>query len=383
MTSARSSVIRTARSRSVTRRRGGRRMARASRAVAPEVVTAVERLVRDGTVGLARIAATAEIPQRTIGAWMRDRGWARMRPLHVREPDEILADLAALERSGERAPDIAHEAADLPVLRRRLRLHIGRQIAAFDAALRGEGAAVIDSARTLRDLGGLKRLLDDLAETGEGMAAARTRPPSTFPRCARRSRTAMDDAAATGRIDAFLASLPPPLIRALAVDWLHQARAGPASPALRGRLDHLGGDRRPRLRQDADRRGMGRCARPRRSGLHRCRHRSDRPRGRNLRRRAGRHGRGPLGPARAARTRRAPALVAEPPPGRMGQRRGGDGLLGGGAGLAARPAIRRRMVGRDRQMAPAGGDVRHAAVRAAPRRRAPATSSPRRRGRSP
>ena len=44
-----------------------------------------------------------------------------------------------------------------------IRVQIGRQIAAFDAALHGQGAAVIDSARVLRDLGGLKRLLDDLS----------------------------------------------------------------------------------------------------------------------------------------------------------------------------------------------------------------------------
>ncbi|CAA2101516.1 hypothetical protein MBUL_01215 [Methylobacterium bullatum] len=44
-----------------------------------------------------------------------------------------------------------------------LRAHIGRQIARFDAALSGETPPALDSAKVLRDLGGLKRLLDDLS----------------------------------------------------------------------------------------------------------------------------------------------------------------------------------------------------------------------------
>jgi hypothetical protein len=51
---------------------------------------------------------------------------------------------------------------DLGVLNTALRVHIGRQIAAFDEQLRG-AAPVDDPARLLRDMGGLKRLLDDLA----------------------------------------------------------------------------------------------------------------------------------------------------------------------------------------------------------------------------
>jgi hypothetical protein len=48
-------------------------------------------------------------------------------------------------------------------LRALLRAHIGRQIHIFDAAL-GDPRGGIDSAKVLRDLGGLKRLLDDLDE---------------------------------------------------------------------------------------------------------------------------------------------------------------------------------------------------------------------------
>lgn len=51
-------------------------------------------------------------------------------------------------------------ATDPATLRTHLRAHIVRQIAAFDATLSGVGPAARDSARILRDLGGLKRLLD-------------------------------------------------------------------------------------------------------------------------------------------------------------------------------------------------------------------------------
>ncbi|RUP19698.1 helix-turn-helix domain-containing protein [Methylobacterium sp.] len=62
-------------------------------------------------------------------------------------------------------------AADPANLRARLRAHIARQIAAFDAALSGAGPGARDSARVLRDLGGLKRLLDTVDAAGAGAAA--------------------------------------------------------------------------------------------------------------------------------------------------------------------------------------------------------------------
>jgi len=62
-------------------------------------------------------------------------------------------------------------AADPATLRARLRAHIARQIAAFDAALSGAGAGAGDSARILRDLGGLKRLLDTVDAEGARGAA--------------------------------------------------------------------------------------------------------------------------------------------------------------------------------------------------------------------
>lgn len=64
--------------------------------------------------------------------------------------------------AGPPLPLDAAGATDAASLRAALRGHIARQIAGFDAALTGGGAAVVDSARVLRDLGGLKKLLDAL-----------------------------------------------------------------------------------------------------------------------------------------------------------------------------------------------------------------------------
>ncbi|KAA0125319.1 hypothetical protein CIW48_03010 [Methylobacterium sp. P1-11] len=62
-------------------------------------------------------------------------------------------------------------ATDPTTLRTHLRAHIIRQIAAFDAALSGAEPAARDSARVLRDLGGLKRLLDTVEADGARSAA--------------------------------------------------------------------------------------------------------------------------------------------------------------------------------------------------------------------
>lgn len=63
-------------------------------------------------------------------------------------------------------PGVEQRVADVRTLRARLRAHIGRQIEALDAALCGMPPAGFDSAKVLRDLGGLKRLLDDLGSGG-------------------------------------------------------------------------------------------------------------------------------------------------------------------------------------------------------------------------
>lgn len=66
------------------------------------------------------------------------------------------------------APEGDRAGADPRRLRARLRAHIGRQIDALDAALTEAPRTGLDSAKVLRDLGGLKRLLDDLDSGSEG-----------------------------------------------------------------------------------------------------------------------------------------------------------------------------------------------------------------------
>ncbi len=153
--------------------------------VPSQVRAAVKRLMCESDLSMRNIAVTSGLSLTTLCKWNRMEGWRRA-PNPPPDWDATLTRLAAIERIARARPGpkpasrgvaptdmepapaahAAHAAADLPALRAALRDHIGRQIAAFDAALRGEGAAVIDSARVLRDLGGLKRLLDDLG--GEG-----------------------------------------------------------------------------------------------------------------------------------------------------------------------------------------------------------------------
>ncbi|MCJ2059235.1 hypothetical protein MKL09_22205 [Methylobacterium sp. J-048] len=181
---------------------------------------AVERLLRETALTFDEISACTGIKRSTISSWNARFGWPRPRrrwhdfaalwpePRRAalarllsgaRNDPEDVAEAAGLGRAasdrlmsicGVARPEPPAEpepveaavapglldpdsAADPPILRAHLRAHIARQIAAFDAALRGEGAAVLDSARVLRDLGGLKRLLDEIApgnerERGEG-----------------------------------------------------------------------------------------------------------------------------------------------------------------------------------------------------------------------
>ena len=189
--------------------------------VPPELREAAARLMRESDLTLSAIALTTGLSLGTLCKWNRAENWRpirkrrrdwdasppRLAALHrlarprrgpelqpkgvtpaSTEPDAVVRSAVehagaehALDEHGldEHASD-EHglAAADLPTLRAALRAHVGRQIAAFDEALRGEGAAVIDSARVLRDLGGLKRLLDDLTIEGEG--DGRTPDPSAL-----------------------------------------------------------------------------------------------------------------------------------------------------------------------------------------------------------
>lgn len=88
------------------------------------------------------------------------------------------------EPRGEPAPSAASKpnpkrtrkgVPDARRLRARLRAHIERQIARFDAALDAEAPpAGLDSAKVLRDLGGLKTMLDDMKAADRAAREGRT-----------------------------------------------------------------------------------------------------------------------------------------------------------------------------------------------------------------
>ncbi|WP_267356250.1 MULTISPECIES: helix-turn-helix domain-containing protein [unclassified Methylobacterium] len=173
---------------------------------------AVLQLLRETELTIPEIAARTGIHPSTIKTWNARAGWPR--PPHWRsvvakwpeprrlavarllsQPGNDPSDVAAALGFGQNAmawlsaaiqltplvrptrrgaPRDPASEIDPATLRAHLRGHIARQIAALDAALSGEGAAFAESARVLRDLGGLKRLLDEVdaegahGATGEG-----------------------------------------------------------------------------------------------------------------------------------------------------------------------------------------------------------------------
>ncbi|MBY0257530.1 hypothetical protein [Methylobacterium sp.] len=189
-----------------------------TRAVVEAAMRGTRRSVRD-------IATETGVAEATIRTWNRRSGW---RPVAVEGPRGLdplrwtaarraavarlyrhpwidIADLAhAMGLPGRRAealfaacglegrrPGVVADATgpetDPGRLRAALRAHIARQILRFDAALNAESGddqknadpKRFDSARVLRDLGGLKRLLDetdrDAAPVGSaGIGPART-----------------------------------------------------------------------------------------------------------------------------------------------------------------------------------------------------------------
>ena len=123
---------------------------------------AAEILLRETALSMAQIAAHLGLPPRTVQHWNCE---AEIRS-NVAPPGGVAIPPARWSVPSSDPPGRAQlEAA--------LRGHIARQIAALDARLNREPAEA-DSARVLRDLGGLKRLLDDLpiAEASEGAADA-------------------------------------------------------------------------------------------------------------------------------------------------------------------------------------------------------------------
>lgn len=106
-------------------------------------------------------------------------------------------------------------------LRAALHGHIARQIARFDAALQGEAPPGLDSARVLRDLGGLKRLLDDMNDDGQGAGDG-----------AGLSQADRADAGAPDRVDLDLPALRAQIARRYAAFAGEREDAGlPGEPA--------------------------------------------------------------------------------------------------------------------------------------------------------
>ncbi|WP_375410654.1 hypothetical protein [uncultured Methylobacterium sp.] len=156
----------------------------------------VEKLVRTTDRTLAAIAQETGLCPGTMGHWNFRWGWRP--PAHkprrrndparwsasrhtaverlYRNPDVELSDLAAALGVGRygasaffkgcgfgsrpRPPRTVRTVGTGGDLRAALRGHVARQVERFDAALKGK--APFDSSKVLRDLGGLKRLLDDL-----------------------------------------------------------------------------------------------------------------------------------------------------------------------------------------------------------------------------
>ncbi|SDN56272.1 hypothetical protein SAMN05216360_109128 [Methylobacterium phyllostachyos] len=169
----------------------------------------VLRLLRETDLPIAEIGARTGVRPGTIKTWNTRSGWVRPPrwdwvlarwpaarraavarlldqpgndPVDIavalgfgRDPaDLVSAALQLAPRPGRAVQGRARDPAppiDPPTLRTHLRIHIARQIAAFDAALDREGVALSESARVLRDLGGLRRLLDEI-ETESARGAA-------------------------------------------------------------------------------------------------------------------------------------------------------------------------------------------------------------------
>jgi hypothetical protein len=162
------------------------------------------RLLRETDLSIDAIAARVGAGARTVQSWNARAGWLRpprrrwvvtkrwpaaRRAALIRllsAPGNDPGDVTEALGLGRLSPELMvsafgsalrlppavlvrpdrSAAADPPSLRAHLRVHIARQIAAFDVALSQEGAALRDSARVLRDLGGLKRLLDEVEADG-------------------------------------------------------------------------------------------------------------------------------------------------------------------------------------------------------------------------
>lgn len=99
------------------------------------------------------------------------------------DPSEPRGEPTPSVSSRPNSKTIRKRGPDARRLRAQLRIHIERQIARFDAALDAEPPpAGFDSGKVLRDLGGLKNLLDDMKgpnrAAGKGETDGTTGQPS-------------------------------------------------------------------------------------------------------------------------------------------------------------------------------------------------------------
>jgi AcrR family transcriptional regulator len=181
-----------------------------------ETRAAALRLLRETDLSIAAIAARVGASARTVWHWNVRAGWARpprrrwmltarwpaarraalLRLLGASGADPAdIAEVLGLDRPGPEAlvwafgPALApavrarldQPPADPAALRAQLCGHIARQIATFDAALSRGTPALRDSARVLRDLGGLKRLLDTVGAEGGRNGAGEGSDDGTEP----------------------------------------------------------------------------------------------------------------------------------------------------------------------------------------------------------
>jgi hypothetical protein len=273
---------------------------------------AVEAAMRDTARPVTAIAAETGVRVTTIRTWNKRFGWrpaaatastaftpARWKPARraavarlYREDWIDIGDLAqALGVARHRAealfaqcglegrrPGEVGRALGLDTdprrMRAALRAQIARQILHFDAALNGAaGVPAFDSARVLRDLGGLKRLLDETTDDGrgerDGSASgdgggssgdrfADDRPADDLPalraEIARRAEALGGERADAGPAGEPAAGPDPGPGDGLAPGGARRPASALPGP---GGLDHLGGDRRARRGQDPDGGGVG------------------------------------------------------------------------------------------------------------------------------
>ncbi|MEZ0250870.1 MAG: hypothetical protein ACAH20_07890 [Methylobacteriaceae bacterium] len=133
------------------------------------------------------------------------------------EPEPGASSKPSAKKARKRVPDARQ-------LRAQLRTHIERQIARFDAALETVAPpAGLDSAKVLRDLGGLKTMLDDMKAADRAARKGGTDGAASRPTLHAADLVAMRTDIAR-RYAAFAAAEPDDGV-------LDPSLAGPSAPA--------------------------------------------------------------------------------------------------------------------------------------------------------